>query len=376
MDFGFTEEQDDLAALARKILEDKTTIDALRKAEAGTDRFDRDTWSALANAGMLGVGLPEESGGAGFGVIEQCLVAREVGRTVAPVPLVAHTMMGADPIVRFGTGALRARWVPGAVDGSVILSGALAEPMNRWPDRPSTVASRDGAGWRITGVKSCVPAAPLADAFVVPARIDDDGDEVAAFVVEAGTAGVTVEPQQMTNRDRDGRVVLDDVVVGAEARLGDPEGGDGVVDWLFERATLGLCAQQLGIVERALELTADYTKERIQFDRPIATFQAVGQRAADAYIDVEAVRLTLWQAAWRLSEERSAATEVQVAKFWAADAGHRVGHTAVHLHGGAGVDVDHPIHRYFIAAKAIEFALGGSTDQLLRIGQHFATTRE
>ncbi len=375
MDFGFTEEQQDLAALAGRILEDKVTVEALREAEAGTDRFDRDLWLALADAGLLGVGLPEASGGAGYGVIEQCLVAQQVGRTVAPVPLVAHTMMGADPVARFGSPAVVERWIPGAVDGSVLLTAALAEPMNRWPDRPATVARRDGDGWRLDGVKTCVPVAPIADAFVVPARIVD-GDAVAAFVVSAGAAGVTIEPQQMTNRDRDGRVVLDGVTVGEEARLGADDDGDSVVAWILERAMLGLCAQQLGIVERALEMTAAYTKERIQFDRPIATFQAVGQRAADAYIDVEAVRLTLWQAAWRLSEERSAATEVQVAKFWAAEAAHRVGHAAVHLHGGTGVDVDHPIHRYFIAAKAIEFALGGATDQLLRIGQHLAAARE
>jgi acyl-CoA dehydrogenase len=160
------------------------------------------------------------------------------------------------------------------------------------------------------------------------------------------------------------------------AVLGSIEQGTEAVTSMVQHGTVGLCAQQLGVVGRALELTAAYTKERIQFDRPIATFQAVGQRAADAYIDVEAVRLTLWQAAWRLAEGLPAATEVEVAKFWAAEAGHRVAHTAVHLHGGTGVDIDYPLHRYFIAAKALEFALGGSTDQLLRIGASLAATRE
>ena len=138
------------------------------------------------------------------------------------------------------------------------------------------------------------------------------------------------------------------------------------------RATVGLCAQQLGVVERALELTAEYARSRIQFGRPIGSFQAVAQRLADAYIDVEAVRLTMWQAAWRLVSGLPCETEIATAKFWAAEAGHRVAHTAVHVHGGAGIDLDGPVHRYFTAAMRGEFTLGGATAQLRRIGAALA----
>jgi len=127
---------------------------------------------------------------------------------------------------------------------------------------------------------------------------------------------------------------------------------------------------------KALEMTTADSKERVQFDVPIATFQAVGHRLADCYIDVEGLRLTLWQAVWQLEEGRPANTEVAVAKYWAAEAAHRVGHAVVHVHGGTGIDNDYPLHRYFIAAKAIEFALGGATDQLLHIGATFARERE
>ena len=130
------------------------------------------------------------------------------------------------------------------------------------------------------------------------------------------------------------------------------------------------------MLSQALEMTAEYTKQRVQFDVPIAMFQAVGHRLADCYIDVEGLRLTLWQAVWRLEEGLPASTEVEVAKFWAAEAAHRVGHACVHVHGGTGIDEDYPLHRYFVAAKAIEFALGGATDQLLRIGRTFAATPE
>jgi alkylation response protein AidB-like acyl-CoA dehydrogenase len=132
---------------------------------------------------------------------------------------------------------------------------------------------------------------------------------------------------------------------------------------------------QLGVIERALELTAGHARSRVQFGRPIGGFQAVAQRLAVAYIVVEAVRLTMWQAAWRLSAGLPADTAVATAKYWAADAGHRVAHTAVHVHGGLGVDTSYPLHRYFTAAKHNEFALGGATAQLRRIGAALARGR-
>jgi alkylation response protein AidB-like acyl-CoA dehydrogenase len=144
-----------------------------------------------------------------------------------------------------------------------------------------------------------------------------------------------------------------------------------VAGWLVARATVGHCAAQAGVIERALELTAEHARTRVQFGRPIGAFQAVAQRLADAYIDAEAVRLTLWQAVWMLgsgSAPDEAAVAVATAKFWAAEAGHRVAHTAVHVHGGMGIDTSYPVHRYFTAAKHHEFALGGATAQLRRIG--------
>ena len=370
MDFDFTEEQQEVAGLARRILEDKVTEEVLRAAEAGEARFDRATWDALAAAGLLGIGLPVDAGGGGYGIVEQCLVLEQVGRTVAPVPVAASTVFGAGPIARFGTDEQRQRWVKPAADGSVILTAALAEPGNRDPEQPTTTAAADGSSWRLDGVKTCVPSGPLADAFVVPATGSDG--TTATFVVERDAPGLSIESQRVTTRDVEARLTLDGVTVGGDARIGGPE----VLSWLLPHATVALCAQQLGVLSKALEATAEYTKQRVQFDRPIATFQAVGQRMADSYIDVEGVRLTLWQALWRLEEGLPAETEVEVAKFWAAEAAHRVAHAAVHLHGGTGIDSDYPLHRYFLAAKGIEFALGSATDQLLRIGKTFAAARE
>jgi alkylation response protein AidB-like acyl-CoA dehydrogenase len=365
VDFARSEEQEEIAGLAERILTDLVTVERLRAVEeADGDRFDRDVWAALADAGLLGVALPAELGGSGLGIVEQCLVLEQVGRTVAPVPVLAGCVLGALPIATFGSADQRTRWVPPAVAGEVVLTAALVEPANRWPETPTTTAT-DQDGWRLTGVKTCVPAGTVADAIVVSATTDGGP---ALFVVEPGAAGVTIEGQRVTNRDLEAQITLDGAA--AELLTDDPT----ALGWLLERATVGLCAQAAGVVGRALDLTAAYAKERVQFGRPIATFQAVGQRAADGYIDVEATRLVLWQAAWRLAEGLPAATEVQVAKYWAAEAAHRVGHTAVHIHGGTGVDVDHPIHRYLIAARQLELTLGGATDQLLRIGASLAAT--
>ncbi len=154
--------------------------------------------------------------------------------------------------------------------------------------------------------------------------------------------------------------------------LGTSADGAEIVRWIVRHSTVGLCALQLGVCERALELTAEYSKTRVQFERPIATFQAVGQRLADAYIDVEGVRLTLWQAAWRLAEGLPADQEIATAKYWASDAGHRIAHTTVHVHGGMGIDLDYHAHRYFVGAKRIEFALGTATDHLRALGKQLA----
>jgi hypothetical protein len=145
----------------------------------------------------------------------------------------------------------------------------------------------------------------------------------------------------------------------------DPEPRGPAAHELIRRATIGVCAQQLGVLERALEMTAAYATERVQFGRPIGSFQAVAQRLADAFIDVEAVRLTMWQAAWSEHER-----DIAVAKFWAAEAGHRVAHTAVHVHGGVGIDLDSPVHRYFVMAKRLEFTLGHATESLLRLSDN------
>jgi 3-oxocholest-4-en-26-oyl-CoA dehydrogenase beta subunit len=385
MDFFPNEAQQELSALTRQIVTDRVTEDRLRTVEAGGDRFDPLLWAGLASAGILASGLPESLGGAGLGLLEQCAVLAELGRAVAPAPYLASIVLGAGAVARFGTPGQQRRWAGPAGRGELVLAAALAEDDGDDPRDPGVHAERVAGRWVLTGVKTAVLGGVRADLLLVPA-----GTPQGTLVFVAGPAddGVTVQRQQVTDGYSAGRLVLDAVALADDRVLGGPglggpeldgpELGDGpaagaeITDWLVARGTVGLCALQLGVVERALELTAEYTRTRVQFGRAIGSFQAVSQRLADAYIDCEAVRLTMWQAAWRLSAGLPADTAIATAKFWAADAGHRIAHTAVHVHGGMGVDTSYPLHRYFVAAKHNEFALGGATAQLRRIGAALA----
>jgi alkylation response protein AidB-like acyl-CoA dehydrogenase len=201
----------------------------------------------------------------------------------------------------------------------------------------------------------------------VPAETDS-GTKV--FLVTAADAGVSVTPLLTTGLSSAGELDLAGVEVGVDRIVGDAD----VLAWLTTHKALGHAAFQLGVLERSLELTAEYARTREQFERPIGSFQAVSARLADDYIEIKGLRLVIVQASWRLSEDLPADIEVATAAFWAAEAGHRVAHTTVHVHGGVGIDVDHQVHRYFLTAKQAEFALGGATAQLRRIGRELADT--
>jgi alkylation response protein AidB-like acyl-CoA dehydrogenase len=272
------------------------------------------------------------------------------------------------PLVQFGSDAQRDSWLPRIARGEAIVTAALVEGL-RAIDEPGTTARADGDGWVLDGEKLCVPAGQLADAILVPARL---GDEVAVFLVDTSASGLAREALKTTSGQPECALVLDGVRLGADALLGEASQGRAIVDWIELRATAALSCMAAGVCREALRLTAEYTKERKQFDQPIATFQAVGQRAADAFIDTEAVRLTALQAAWRIHEGKSAAAETAVAKAWAADGGARVVRAALHLHGGVGVDREYPLHRYYLYARHLELTLGGESHQLRRLGKLIA----
>ncbi len=374
MDFSLTDEQQQTMDLARQIFTDKASPDRLKLVErGGGPRFDRELWTDLAKAGLLGIAVPEDLGGSGLGFLELALIVEQVGRATAPVPFLETTILGALPIAEFGSAEQRREWLSRVAAGGAVLTAALVED-DVEAACPSTTARPERGGWRLAGRKICVPAGDIADRILVPATLDDGA--VAVFLVDPTAPGVRVESLVTTSDQPQALLVLDDAPVAAADRLGNDVDGAAIVAWITERATAALAMLALGVCEQALALTAEYTKTRKQFDQPIAMFQAVGQRIADAYIDVEAIRLTAWQAAWRISAGLPAASQVAVAKFWASEGGQRVVHTAQHLHGGIGVDRDYPLHRYFLYAKQLELTLGGATTQLRRLGRMLADRRD
>jgi len=370
MNFAYSDDQKALAELARKILADKATHERIGAIEKSSDGFDRELWSELAKANLLGACLPEDFGGSGLGMLELCLLLEEIGRAVAPVPFWATLALGALPIAQFGSTQQKAAFLPGVVAGETVLTGAFEEADADDPARPSTRAVRDGSAWRLTGTKVCVPAAHIATRVLVPASVG--GGRVGLFLVDPKAKGVKLEMQRATSREPVATLKLARAKVGAADVLGTLARGKEMIAWITERAITGLCALQVGVADRALRMTAKYTSERKQFDRPIGSFQAVHQRAADAYVNLEAMRLTMQQAAFLLAENRPATLAVSVAKIWAADGGNHATYAAQHLHGGIGMDNDYPLHRSYLWTRQIELTLGSAARHLERLGDALA----
>lgn len=370
MDFDLSDEEQAISDLARQILGDKSTHERLKQLKADGDRVDTEAWAALAESGVLGAAVPEEHGGLGLGYLATAAAIQQVGATASPVPLLPTAVMAAMPISEFGTEAQKAAYLPGIADGSLIATAALFEE-GTVASEPETVAVADGDGYRLEGVKPMVEAGLDAGLVLVPARVADGS--CAVFLVSTDAAGSSRQGVEVTTGAVQARLELNGVHVGADALLGDGTvGGADIVAWIELRVNCAMCMMMAGAARSSIELAAEYTKQRHQFDRPIATFQAVSNRAGDSYIDTEAITLTAWQAAWRIDQGLPADDEVSIARWWAADGGFRVVHAAVHVHGGVGVDRDYPLHRFFLLARQLELTLGNGEEHLAALGRSIA----
>jgi len=368
MDFRFGEEQATIRELARGILDKEVTPERLKAAEASADRIDARLWATLAEANLLGVAVPEAQGGMGLGLPELLALCEEVGRAVAPAPVLAALVLGGLPVARFGDAAQRAAWLAPLASGEALLGAALDDAGSEDVERPATRARRDGDGWRLDGAKRFVPLGPRAARVLVPAAIDGG---TAVFLLDPAAPGVRWTAARSSTGEPLFALELDGARVDGAGRLG---GDAAAARFARDCGVLAACATQIGVSERALEITTGYLRERVQFGAPIGSFPAVQQRAADAWIDLQAIRWTTWRAAWRLAEGLPASRELLVARFWAAEAGTRIADTAQHLHGGLGVDVDYPVHRYFLWARSLALSFGGATPTLARLGRELAAS--
>lgn len=402
MDFELSEADRTVRDLAAQVLGDLSTHERLRELAGGGDRIDQKAWAALASTGVVGAALPEAHGGLGLDFMAPALALEQAGYHASVVPLLSTAVMGALPIAAFGTPEQQSRWLPSIADGSLLACAALpldgagpladedadaeagvgtansvgvqtAGGVGALTDRRLTVTARpDGrGGWTLHGAVGLVIGGLDAGLALVPARLDGDGG-TGVFCVPAA-AGLRVEPVEVTTGRTEARFGFDGVTVEAGDRLGG-DGADGaeIADFIELRASAGLCMLMAGAARAAIELAAAYTKQRHQFDRPIATFQAVSQRAGDSYIDAEAIALTAYQAAWRIAAGLEARHQTAIAKYWASEGGFRVVHAAVHVHGGVGVDRDYPLHRHFLLARWAELTLGCAETQLATLGHLLA----
>ena len=367
MNFDVSEEQQTIRELSGRVLGEACTDDRLKAFAGSRAAYDAALWSTLGQTGLLGVGVSSDAGGSGLGLLEILTLLEEQGRTLAAVPL-RPTLISAMAVQAFGSSEQQAQLLPAVVRGDCILTTAFEEGGTRDPVKPKTRARRDGNGWRLDGHKVCVPYAAQADYILVPADTDE---EPALFLLARETGGLTLADQVTTSGELQSELTLEDAFIPAGDILGEP--ADGAVDWTAQRWMAAVCAEQLGVSAEALRRTAAFLGERKQFGRPIGSFQAVQHRAADGYVDIEAMRSTFLKAAWLLSENQPATAEILAAKWWACRGGHRVAQSAQHLHGGAGADVDYPIHRFFLRAKQLELSLGAAAPTLARLGHELAT---
>ena len=371
MDFRLTEEQLAVSEAASGIFGGMAEPERVATVELSEERIDRDLWHALAEADLLGLAVPEADGGAGYGLMELCLLLEAQGAAVAPVPLWPTLLLGSLPIALFGSGTQRSSILPGVVTGTTILTAALSGSVTSPTATPSVRATgADDGGWVLSGTELAVPQAHLATRIVVPAQSDGG---VLLVLLDPHSPGVTLERAVTTNREIHPHLHLSDVAVSADDVLIGPEmGGRSALDYTLIAATVGLCALQVGVCEAALARTATYLNTRNQFGRPLSTFQGTMLKAADAAIDIEAMRVTWQNAAWRFDTGRDAADAARVAKWQASERGQRAVHITQHLHGGMGADITYPIHRYFLWGKQIELLLGGPSAQLARLGAGIA----
>ena len=369
MNFDLSEEEEAVKELAGQILGDTTSFEQTRAVESDDEGpgFDRALWARLAESNLIGLSISEALGGQGFSFLALCLMFEEAGRNLAPVPLLESIVYTALPIQQFGNEPLKNELIPKVIAGEALLTAALFEvgaPALSRIVKTKATATGNGA-YTLTGEKVCVPFAATADKILVSASSDDG---LGLFLISPDAAGVSLDRQETTAHERQFVVKLEGVTVRNGDVLAAPGQGESILDWLEPRATTALAAIAVGAAEEGLRQTAEYTGTRKQFGRKIGSFQGVSLRAADAYIDVEAMRSTMWQSAWRIDNSQTPEKAAAVAKWWACMGGHRVSHTCQHLHGGIGSDTDYPIHRFFLRLKHVAMTLGGANEQLSILG--------
>lgn len=338
MDFSLTDSQQEIARLAGRLL----------------DEGKADPWKELARSGLLALSLPAELGGDGLGVLDTAVLLAEIGRRAAPLPALATLMTGVLPVIRWGNGELRRALLPPAAAGELILSAGIREPSNPMPRVPATTVAADGT---VSGTKVGVPYCAQAGRVLLPVSFTD---AVGVVIIDPAADGARVTRTPCAGDGPEYTLRLDRVPV--EHVLG---AADCLTD-LYQLAVAGACSLADGALSAALALTRDHVASRRQFGRPLAAFQAVAQQVADVYIASRTLHLATVSACWLLDAGRDAARDLVVAGLWCAEQSPPAVRTCHHLHGGTGMDVTYPLHRFSALISDLVRFLGGAEYQLER----------
>ena len=360
MEFSFTEEQKLIKDAARDFLEKECPSDLVRAMEEDDRGYSPELWHKMAELGWLGLIFPEEYGGSGGDFLDLVFLLEEMGRYLAPVPLLETVILGGLPILTAGTEKEKQEFLPKIAKGESILSGAFTEPEPINGAAADLRAIREGDDFLICGTKLFVPYAHVADYLLCAAQSGEDrkGDGITLFLVEKGNPSISCTVLKTVSCEKQCEVIFDRVRLTEKSMIGEYNRGSETLREVLKQGEIGGCALMVGGAEKVLEMTVAHAKKRVQFGRPIGSFQAIQHRCANMKVDLDGARFATYEAAWKISRGLPCTLEVSVAKAWVNQAFDRICANGHQIHGGSGVMKDYDMELYSRRAKAAEFFLG------------------
>jgi alkylation response protein AidB-like acyl-CoA dehydrogenase len=361
MDLGLDEQQEMLKNVARDFLEKECPESLVRQMEEDDKGYSPELWQKMAGQGWMGLTIPEQYGGAGLTICELVVLLEEFGRALVPGPFISTVVLAATPIMEAGSEEQKQAYLPKIASGETIMTLALTEPSAKWSaDGVALEAKKSGSDYVLNGTKLFVPDAHVTDAMVVVARTGGKGEDgITLFIVDSKSDGIKYEQLKTIAADKQCEVTFENVKVPAANILGKEGKGWPIVEKTEKVATVAACAYLVGLSQMDFDVTLNYAKERVQFGRPIGSFQAIQHKLADAVIDVDGSRFITYKAAWSMAEgEPDTDLMVSMAKAWASDASRRVVAHGQQIHGGIGFTKEYKIQLYFRRQKWMELMWG------------------
>jgi alkylation response protein AidB-like acyl-CoA dehydrogenase len=366
MDFGFSEEQEMLRKAARDFLAKESPMTYVRRMMEDDVGYSVETWRKMAELGWTGLIYPERYGGSALDLVDLVAILEEMGRVVMPGPFLSTVLLGGSAVLDAGDDAQKERYLKAISAGELKATLAVVEPNGRWDaSGVEATAVADSGGYLLSGVKLFVPDAHVADLVIVATRTErSPGEEgISLFAIDVPKGGVTVTPLKTLDQTRKlCEVKLDQVRVGPEALIGARGGGWPILKRVTDRAKVALCAEMCGGAERVLEMSVEYAKVRVQFNRPIGSFQAIQHKCANMLLLVEGAKSATYHAAWAVANDvPEASLAAAMAKAYTSDAYRTVAGEGIQIHGGIGFTWEHDMHIYFKRAKGSEVTFGDAT---------------